>query len=56
MNIVITHLINFMKFWYFEMDPQTLVGVLIAFTVSQRQMLLTLEALLNDNKPLHNQA
>uniref|UniRef100_A0A9I9EDI0 DUF8040 domain-containing protein n=1 Tax=Cucumis melo TaxID=3656 RepID=A0A9I9EDI0_CUCME len=34
------------------MDQQTLLGVLTAFTMAQRQMLLTLEALLNDNKCL----
>ncbi|TYK22194.1 transposase [Cucumis melo var. makuwa] len=34
------------------MDPQTLVAVLTAFTVSQSQMLLTLEALMNDKKQL----
>ncbi|TYK05421.1 retrotransposon protein [Cucumis melo var. makuwa] len=32
------------------MDPQTLLAILTAFTESQCQMLLTLEALMNDNK------
>ncbi|KAA0040588.1 retrotransposon protein [Cucumis melo var. makuwa] len=32
------------------MDHQTFLGVLTAFTMAQRQMLLTLEALVNDNK------
>ncbi|KAA0033883.1 putative nuclease HARBI1 [Cucumis melo var. makuwa] len=34
------------------MDPQSLLGVLTAFTRVQRQMLLTLEVLVNDNKRL----
>ncbi|KAL0533791.1 hypothetical protein IC582_028062 [Cucumis melo] len=34
------------------MDQQTLLGVLTVFTMAQRQMLLTLEALMNDNKRL----
>ncbi|KAL0551971.1 hypothetical protein IC582_011064 [Cucumis melo] len=34
------------------MDQETLLGVLTAFTMAQRQMLLTLEALMNDNKRL----
>ncbi|KAL4035117.1 hypothetical protein IC575_003792 [Cucumis melo] len=34
------------------MDPQILVVVLIVFIVFQRQMLLTLEPLMNDNKRL----
>ncbi|KAA0056587.1 retrotransposon protein [Cucumis melo var. makuwa] len=34
------------------MDQETLLGVLTAFTMAQRQMLLTLEALMNDNKHL----
>ncbi|XP_050946419.1 uncharacterized protein LOC127151069 [Cucumis melo] len=32
------------------MDHQTFLGVLTAFTIAQHQMLLTLEALVNDNK------
>ncbi|KAA0049648.1 retrotransposon protein [Cucumis melo var. makuwa] len=32
------------------MDQQTLLGVLTAFTMAQRQMLSTLEALMSDNK------
>ncbi|KAL4017798.1 hypothetical protein IC575_021370 [Cucumis melo] len=34
------------------MDQQTILGVLIAFTLKQRKMLLTLELLMNDNKRL----
>ncbi|TYK19044.1 putative nuclease HARBI1 [Cucumis melo var. makuwa] len=34
------------------MDQQTLLGVLTAFTLAQRQMLLTLELLMNNNKRL----
>uniref|UniRef100_A0A9I9EG92 DUF8040 domain-containing protein n=1 Tax=Cucumis melo TaxID=3656 RepID=A0A9I9EG92_CUCME len=34
------------------MDQQTPLGVLTAFTMAQRQMLLMLEALMNDNKHL----
>ncbi|KAL0546651.1 hypothetical protein IC582_016563 [Cucumis melo] len=34
------------------MDQQTLVGVLTVFTMAQCQILLTLEALMNDNKRL----
>ncbi|KAA0049910.1 retrotransposon protein [Cucumis melo var. makuwa] len=34
------------------MDQETLLGVLTAFTMAQRQMLLTLKALMNDNKRL----
>ncbi|TYK29919.1 Retrovirus-related Pol polyprotein from transposon TNT 1-94 [Cucumis melo var. makuwa] len=37
---------------YFQMDQQTLVGVLTVFTMAQCQILLTLEALMNDNKRL----
>ncbi|KAL4028648.1 hypothetical protein IC575_011849 [Cucumis melo] len=32
------------------MDQQTLLGVLTAFTLAQRQILLTLELLMNDNR------
>ncbi|KAL4037821.1 hypothetical protein IC575_001421 [Cucumis melo] len=34
------------------MDEQTLIGVLTAFTLAQRQILLTLELLMNNNKRL----
>ncbi|KAL4028472.1 hypothetical protein IC575_011669 [Cucumis melo] len=34
------------------MDQQTLIGVLTAFTLAQRQILLTLELLMNNNKRL----
>ncbi|KAL4026637.1 hypothetical protein IC575_015073 [Cucumis melo] len=34
------------------MDQQTLIGVLTAFTLAQRQILLMLELLMNDNKRL----
>uniref|UniRef100_A0A9I9EBQ4 Uncharacterized protein n=1 Tax=Cucumis melo TaxID=3656 RepID=A0A9I9EBQ4_CUCME len=34
------------------MDEQTLIGVLTAFTLAQRQILLTLELLINNNKRL----
>ncbi|KAL0537447.1 hypothetical protein IC582_026425 [Cucumis melo] len=34
------------------MDEQTLIGVLFAFTLAQRQILLTLEILMNNNKRL----
>ncbi|KAL4025168.1 hypothetical protein IC575_013546 [Cucumis melo] len=34
------------------MDQQTLLGVLTVFTLAQRQMLLTLELLMNNNKRL----
>ncbi|KAL0552259.1 hypothetical protein IC582_011367 [Cucumis melo] len=34
------------------MDEQTLIGVLTAFTLTQRQILLTLELLMNNNKHL----
>ncbi|KAL4037789.1 hypothetical protein IC575_001389 [Cucumis melo] len=37
---------------YFEMDRQTLLRVLTAFTLTQHQMLLTLVALMNYNKRL----
>ncbi|KAL0549127.1 hypothetical protein IC582_013607 [Cucumis melo] len=36
------------------MDEQTLIGVLTAFTLAQRQILLTLELLMNNNKRLPN--
>ena len=40
------------NFWYFHMDQQTLLGFLTTFTLAQRQMLQTLDALMNDNKRL----
>ena len=40
------------KFRYFHMNQQTLLEVLTAYTLVQRQMLLTLELLMNDNKHL----
>ena len=40
------------NFTYIVMDEQTLIGVLTAFTLAQRQILLTLELLMNNNKRL----
>ncbi|KAL0544289.1 hypothetical protein IC582_019402 [Cucumis melo] len=40
------------NFTYIVIDEQTLIGVLTAFTLAQRQILLTLELLMNNNKRL----